>query len=284
MAARFTCPLGTPIYGMQRKCTTHTAFKSSLPLPSRWPSSSTSPTSSSAWCGGGAWTLTTSPSPTWRPLGTCWAPAFLPCASAASCCSRAWVSESRPPPSQPTAYRQPTVSFRRFSYICTEMLSIGQWRTRRWSSLQRFIRKKSVTNWDFYRNAETTPTRLAQTAPSSWVSFQQCVQSVMNLILVSFLFTSLTDFIVAQQLDLRSHLIVPQLIRGMCSNFSSGQQDRGDGPVALCISDICSSHTGRFSDVGQICLSAVLNLHEKSGYVTKQICCLIVRSLSLQFT
>lgn len=69
-------------------------FNSSCPSPSRWPSFSTSPTSLSAWCGGGAWTRTTSPSPTWRRWATCWAPASWRCASAPSRCSRLWVSES----------------------------------------------------------------------------------------------------------------------------------------------------------------------------------------------
>lgn len=50
----------------------------------RWPSSSTSPTSSSAWCGGEVWIPTTFPSRTWRRWATCSAPASWPSASALS--------------------------------------------------------------------------------------------------------------------------------------------------------------------------------------------------------
>lgn len=62
----------------------------------------------SVWCGGGVWTLTTSPSPTWLPWGTCWALAFWPCASAVSHLFRAWVFEFLPSPwtpSQPLSCR-----------------------------------------------------------------------------------------------------------------------------------------------------------------------------------
>lgn len=181
------CPLGTPIYGMQRKCTTHAAFKSSLPLPSRWPSSSTSPTSSSAWCGGGAWTLTTSPSPTWRPLGTCWAPAFLPCASAASRCSRAWVSESRSPPNQPLIASQLSrfAPFPTFAPRCFQSDSdeLGYGRHCSGSYGGSLLQIQTFTEM----RRQHLPIRpgegfAAQTAPSSWVSFQQCVQSIINLI------------------------------------------------------------------------------------------------------
>lgn len=283
MVACFMCPLGTLIYEMQRKCTTHPAFKSSLPLPSRWPSSSTSPTSSSAWCGGGAWTLTTSLSPTWRPWGTCWAPAFLPCASAASRCSRAWVSELRSPPNQPTTYRQLTVSFRPFSYICTEMLSMGQWRTWRWSLLQRFIRRKSVTNSDLYRNAETTPTHPSRggfCCSKSSVQLGEFSTMCAEHHKLDFGIIPLYQF--DRFLFWHANWIWDQLMISLDSSeecvATFHQGSRTEAMVRLhCASvamvtkvDICSTHTGRFSDVGQICLSHVLNLHEKSGYVTNR--------------
>lgn len=72
------------------------------------------------------------------------------------------LSHVHHPTNQPTTHRQPTVSFRRFSYICTKTLSVRKWRTLRWSSLRQFLRRKCVTNSDFYRNAETTPTHPSQ--------------------------------------------------------------------------------------------------------------------------
>lgn len=87
--------------------------------------------------------------------------------------------------------------------------------------------------------------------------------------------------IVAHSPDLRSHLVVPQLISLDSSEecvaaFHQGSRTEAivwlhrASVVMVMKADICSTHTGRFSDVGQICLSGVLHLHEKSGYVTNR--------------